>query len=176
MQPTRLLFALVIIGSACAAPAKDASSAQAAVAASPVKAIPDDPMDRRIAVDQGYSLLTATMLNHDLAMIAGLYATDASLTLPDTVVHGARNIADRLAKLAQSKSMTGFQRTSSSITIMDDSTVADSGSFVMVSMRSPTDSVMDHGAYRTRWRARVGDWVILDDHIIPGPGKKSGAR
>lgn len=176
MQPTRLLFALVILGSACAAPAKDASSAQAAVAAPPIKAIPDDPMDRRIAVDQGYSLLAATMLNHDLAMIASLYATDASLTLPDSVVHGARNIADRLAKLARSKSMTDFQRTSSSITVMDDSTVADSGSFVMVSMRSPTDSVMDHGAYRTRWRARVGDWVILEDRIIPGPSRKSGAR
>jgi hypothetical protein len=29
-----------------------------------------------------------------------------------------------------------------------------------------------------KWRARpgVGNWVILEDQIIPGPGKKTGTR
>jgi ketosteroid isomerase-like protein len=177
MQPTRLLLAIALAGSACAAPAKDASSTQAAVAP-PVKAIPDDPMDRRIAVDQGYSLLAATMQNHDLPMIAGLYAPDASLMLPDSTVRGARAVAARLALLAQSKSMVAFNRTSLGLTVIDDSTIADSGSFVMVSRRSPTDSVMSQGMYHTLWRARpgIGNWVILEDHILPGAGKKKGAR
>lgn len=177
MQPTRLLLAFALASLACGAPASDASSTQAG-AVPPVKAIPDDPMDRRIAVEQGYSLISATMQNGDLAMIAGLYAPDAVLMLPDSTVRGAPNIAGWLVALARSKSMAGFHRTSSRLTVVDDSTVADSGSYVMVSRRSLTDSVLDPGVYRARWRARpgIGNWVILEDHIIPDPGKKTGTR
>lgn len=177
MQPTRLLLAIVLVGSACAAPAKDAPSSQAAIAA-PVKAIPDDPIERRVAVDQGYSLLGATMLNHDLPMLASLYARDALLAFPDTTVRGAPAVAARLAQLAQSKSVVAFNRTSLGLRIVDDSTIADSGSFVMISRRSPTDSVMNPGMYHTLWRARpgLGNWVILEDRILPGAGRRKNLK
>jgi hypothetical protein len=175
MQPTRLLLAFALAGLACAAPAKD-TAAKTAAPAQPL--IPEDPVERRTTVGTGYALVTAMMVNNDARSIVALYVPDATLILPDTTVHNAPAIATRWVNLAQGKSMADFQRSSLAMSILDDSTLADSGSYVMVSRRSPTDSVMAPGVYRTRWRARpgIGNWVILEDQIIPGPGKKSGTR
>lgn len=80
--------------------------------------------------------------------------------------------------LARSKSMAHFQRNSLAMTILDDSTLADSGSYVMTLKRPSQDSVFERGQYSARWRARagIGTWVILEDRILPGSSRKTGSR
>ena len=175
MQPTRLLLAFALAGLACAAPAKD-NTAETAAPAQPL--IPEDPVERQTTVGTGYALVTAMMVNNDARSIIGLYVPDATLILPDTTVHNAPAIATRWVNLAQGKAMADFQRSSVAMSVLDDSTLADSGSYLMILRRSPKDSVLERGLYTAKWRARpgVGTWVILEDHIIPGPGKKTGAK
>jgi ketosteroid isomerase-like protein len=165
----------VIASSACNAPAKD-TTAKAATSALPL--IPQDKSARQAAIGGGYSLVTAMMLNKDARAIAGMYATDAILFLPDSTVRNAPAIATRWVQLAQARSMADFERTSLGIAIIDDSTLADSGSYLMILKRTARDSVLERGQYQARWRARpgTGSWVILEDHIIPAAGKKKGAR
>lgn len=136
--------------------------------------IPADPLKRQIAVMEGYALATATMINHDARVLSKVYAPDATLTTPDSTLSGVVAVAKHLIGLAQSKSLADFQRTSRGMRIIDDSTLADSGTYVMVLKRSAKDSVMEHGTYRSHWRARKNssDWVILEDHLTPTAGKK----
>ncbi len=189
-------FAFALVGSACSSPVNkvpdknapaiepavitlpSATPATPAVADKPtLKLIPQNPEDRRIVLAQGYSLAAATMKGGDVKMLVTLYATDATLSLPDTTVRGAPAIATQLASLARSKSMDDFQRTSRTLTIVDDSTLADSGSYMMVLKRTPKDSVLERGRYTARWRVRKGaDWVMIEDHIAPNAGKKQGAK
>jgi len=173
-RPFILLVAL-IASSACNAPARD-TTARAATSAVPL--IPPDQGARQAAVGGGYSLVTAMMVNKDARAIAGMYATDAVLYLPDSAVHNAPAIAAHWVHLVQAKSMADFERTSLGIAIIDDSTLADSGAYLMILKRTAKDSVLERGQYRARWRARpgVGTWVMLEDHVIPAAGKKKGAR
>ena len=175
MQPTRLLLAFALAGVACGAPAKD-TAAETAAPAQPL--IPEDPVERRTTVGTGYALVTAMMVNNDARSIVALYIPDATLILPDSTVHNAPAIATRWVALAQAKAMADFQRSSVAMSVLDDSTLADSGSYLMILKRTPRDSVLERGLYTAKWRARpgVGNWVMPEDHIIPGPGKKTGAR
>ena len=175
MKPTRFLLAFALAGFACTTPARD-TAAETAASAEPL--IPEDQLQRQMAVGNGYALVTAMMVNGDARSIVAMYVPDAKLTLPDTTVHNAPSIATRWVSLAQGKSMADFQRSSLAMSILDDSTLADSGSYLMILRRSPRDSVLERGLYTAKWRARpgVGNWVILEDQIIPGAGKKTGAR
>jgi len=170
------LFSVVLLaGSACTAPAKDTT---AKAVATPRPLIPQDQMQRQSAVATGYALVTAMMVNKDGRSIVGMYAPDAILVLPDSTVRNAPAIATRWVQLAQAKAMADFQRSSLGMTVIDDSTLADSGLYLMILKRTPTDSVLERGRYQALWRARpnVGEWVILEDHIAPVAGKKKGAR
>lgn len=175
MRRLFLLLAALITGSACNAPAKD-TTAKAATPTVPL--IPQDQFQRQAQVGGGYSLVTAMMVNRDARSIVGLYAPDAILVLPDSTVHNAPAIASRWVQLAQAMSMADFQRSSLGMSIIDDSTLADSGSYLMTVKRTPKDSVIQRGRYQARWRARAGtgSWVMLEDHIIPDASKKKGAR
>jgi hypothetical protein len=123
---------------------------------------------------QGYSLATATMINHDARVLSKVYAPDAKLTTPDSTLSGVVAVAKHLIALAQSKSLADFQRTSRGMRVIDDSTLADSGTYVMVLKRSAKDSVMERGTYAAQWRARknFSDWVILEDCLTPTGSKK----
>ena len=175
MRRLFILLVTLIASSACNAPVKD-TSAKAATSTLPL--IPQDQFQRQAAVGGGYSLVTAMMLNKDIRSIVGMYAPDAILVLPDSTVRNAPAIATHWVQLAQAKSMTGFERSSFRISIIDDSTLADSGSYLMILKRTAKDSVIERGQYQARWRARpgTGSWVMLEDHIIPAAGKKKGAR
>lgn len=175
MRRLFILLVTLIASSACNAPAKD-TSAKAATSALPL--IPQDQFQRQAAVGGGYSLLTAMMINKDARSIAGMYAPDAILVLPDSTVRNAPAIATRWVQLAQATSLADFQRSSLGMSIIDDSTLADSGSYLMTVKRTPKDSVIQRGRYLARWRARpgTGSWMMLEDHIIPAAGKKKGAR
>ncbi len=143
-----------------------------------VKIIPDDPTERNIAVEQPYSLAAFTMRNGDIGMLASVYAPTATLKLPDTTVSTNQSIAESLHRFAISKSMAYFQRTSRRLTITDDSTLVDSGTYALMTSRTKGDTITEKGQYIARWRARPSgkNWVMLEDQILPGKieKKKSG--
>lgn len=141
--------------------------------------IPEDPVQRATAVSTGYSLATATMLNNDARMLGQLYAPNAVLRVPDSTVTGMPAVVRQLLALARSKSLADFQRRSLGSRILDDSTLLDSGTYVMVLKRSPQDSTLERGRYAATWRARtnVAQWVILEDDLRPDQrAKAKGAR
>lgn len=172
MRRLFLFSVALLVGSACAAPAKDATAKAAGPA---VPLIPQDQLQRQMNISAGYSLVTAMMVNKDGRSIVGMYAPDAVLVLPDSTIRNAPAIAAQWVQLAQAKSMADFQRTSQGMSVIDDSTLADSGSYLMVLRRTPKDSVLERGRYRALWRARLGSgsWVMLEDHILPAASKKS---
>jgi hypothetical protein len=195
----RLLLPVAVLGiAACGSPATQNSTAQdpKAPASEPAvievplnvpkpvmpeapkpSIIPVDPMQRAAAVSSGYSLANATMLFGDGKMLSQLYSTDAELKTPETTVLGNSAIVTHLLTLARSKSLANFERTSQGIRIIDDSTLMDSGSYVMLLKRTAQDSVRERGRYVTKWRARTDmtKWVILEDALKPAV-KPKGAK
>lgn len=192
MKSARLLIVAALAIAACGSPAKKdpnapaldpavvnmpseaqkspAARATEAAAVPKSKLIPADSMQRVFAVSQGYSLVTAMMINQDTKMLGGMYAGDATLSLPDSTVHGVVAIVRQLTTLARTKALEEFQRTSKGMRILDDSTLADSGTYVMTSKRTPTAAVTERGRYATTWRARgsdPGSWVMITDRITP---------
>ncbi len=157
------------------APALPTPAAAAASTSPKSTLIPADPHERLIALGQGYSLVTATMINQDIRMLSGLYAPDAQLTLPDTAVRGVPAVALKWAALAKAKSLYDFQRNTKGMRVLDDSTLADSGVYLMILKRTARDSIIERGRYASTWRARAGgygNWVMLDDRIAPDVAKK----
>lgn len=141
--------------------------------------IPADPVQRLIPVSAGYSLATATMINDDARVLGQLYAPNAVLRVPDSTVTGMPAVVRQLLSLARSKSLAEFQRRSLGTRILDDSTLLDSGTYVMVLRRSPKDSSLERGRYTATWRAHtdVTKWVILEDYLKPDlPARTKGAR
>lgn len=196
MKSVNLVLVAALTIAACGSPAKkdpDAPALDAAVINMPSEAqksadtkaaemaavpksklIPADSTQRVIAVSQGYALATAMMVNQDGRSLGGLYAGDATLSLPDSTVKGVVAIIRQLTTLARTKSLADFQRTSKGMRLVDDSTLADSGTYVMILKRTPRDSVFERGRYATTWRARGGgpsSWVMTADRITPNAGK-----
>jgi len=118
-----------------------------------------------------YSLLAAAMVNGDARMVGTLYAPDAELSMPDGAWSGVVNIASNLAALGRQKSLADFRR-SSQRHVLADSTVVDSGTFVITVKRSGADSVYERGTYATRWRIKAdGNWLMEQD-MLRRAGKK----
>src|SRR5512139_27495 len=72
--------------------------------------IPDDQQQRSSAVLQGYSLVAATMANHDARLLSQLYDFNAVLHAPDTTVSGGPAVVRYLVEMARKNSMSDFQR------------------------------------------------------------------
>ncbi len=160
-------------------PSRAQTPAPAAPDAPKAAIIPEDLVQRTTAVSAGYGLATATMINNDARMLGQLYAPNAVLRVPDTTVTGMPAVVRQLLTLARSKSLTEFQRRSQGMRILDDSTLLDSGTYVMVLKRSPNDSALERGRYAATWRARtdVTQWVILEDYLRPDrPVKTRSSR
>lgn len=141
--------------------------------------IPEDIAQRMVPVTGGYSLAAATMIMNDPRMLGQVYAPNAVLRVPDSTVTGMPAVVRQLLSLAQSKSLADFQRRSIGTRILDDSTLLDSGTYVMVLRRSEKDSVLERGRYAATWRARkdLTQWVILEDVLRPNqPTRTKGAK
>jgi len=134
---------------------------------SPDSPIPPDSMQRVNDVGVAYALIAATMVRQDGYTLNQLYAPNATLKVPDSTITGGANIVRSLLKLGKSKGLSEFRRTSALLQIADDSTLVDSGSYVMVTKRTEKDSTIEQGTYATRWRVRprAGSWVVLEDAI-----------
>jgi hypothetical protein len=197
MRRVSLLFVAALGIVACGSPAsKQDSKAPAnepAVVSAPVNVptpvaepaskksalIPDDQRQVAIILSQGYGLATATMIHQDARMLGQLYAPDAVLHVPDSTVTGLLAVTHSWLEFAHSRSLTEFQRITRGQRILDDSTLTDSGTYQMIFKRTEKDSVTEHGAYRTTWRARrdISKWVMLEDAIRPGKSAKNkGAK
>jgi len=160
-------------------PSRAQQAAPIAADAPKFTVIPEDLAQRMAPVTAGYSLATATMLMNDSRVLGELYAPNAVLRIPDTTVTGMPAVVRQLLSLARSKSLADFQRLSLGTRILDDSTLLDSGTYVMTLRRSPKDSVLERGRYAATWRARkdVTRWVILEDYLQPDQrAKAKGAR
>ncbi len=141
--------------------------------------IPLNPVQRNNAVLQGYAVVAATTVNHDAHMLSQMYDYNAVLHAPDSTVNGSLSITKYLLDLAQKKSLTDWPRITQGQRIVDDSTLVDSGLYRMVLKRSPKDSTIQDGHYKSTWRARkdVTKWVLLEDLITPDAhGKKKTAK
>lgn len=201
MRRLYLPVLVVIVVAACGAPSKqdaipqdrNAPALEPAVVSVPLNVpvpsvdapndrrtslIPADSMQRVFVVHGGYSLVTAMMINQDGRTLNQMYAPTSVLHLPDSTISGNTDIVRRLLFLAQSKSLSDFQRTSLGMRTLDDSTIADSGRYVMTLKRPQGTAVQERGTYATTWRARrdATKWVILEDRIQPtaAPKQKAG--
>lgn len=156
-------------------PSRVQTSAPVASDAPKSAIIPEDSVQRMTAVTAGYSLATATMINNDARMLGRIYAPNAVLRVPDSTVTGMPAVVRQLLSLARSKSLTAFERRSLGMRILDDSTLMDSGTYVMVLKRSPKDSTLERGRYAATWRARtdVSQWVILEDYLNPNQSARA---
>ncbi|MBA4071138.1 MAG: hypothetical protein C0497_04770 [Gemmatimonas sp.] len=159
-------------------PSPAQATALAASEAPKAAIIPEDLVQRMTPVSAGYSLVTATMLMNDARVLGQIYAPHAVLRVPDSTVTGMPAVVRQLLSLARSKSLADFQRLSLGTRILDDSTLLDSGTYVMTLRRSPKDSVLERGRYAATWRARtdITKWVILEDYLKPDQPAKKGAR
>lgn len=147
-------------------------------ASSAPKLIPDDPTERNAVLSTGYALVTATMINQDARVLGTLYAPDAQLHTPAGTLSGVAPVVRRLLDLSRTKSLSEFQRMSQHVRLVDDSTLVDSGSYVMTSKRQAKDSTMERGQYVATWRARTArdKWVMLEDALTPAAPSRGKAK
>jgi len=194
-----VLFAVIVLGiAACGSPAPQKNTDAGAPALEPAVVnaplnlpklpepaapqstlIPNDQGARNNALLQGYSMVTATMANRDSRMLAQMYAPSAVFQSPDSTIKGQQAVVLYLINLAQSKSLSDFQRITHGQRILDDSTLADSGLYRMILKRSAKDSTVQDGRYKSTWRVRkdISQWVMLEDAITPNARqKKRGAK
>lgn len=136
---------------------------------------PSTPKEMLQVLGSNYAILGLAIVSGDRRMIGATYAPDAELTTPDTTLHGAVAIAQSMGQMGPRNSLREFRRTPRA-TNVQDSTVTDSGAYVILSKRAGADSLVERGTYATVWRARAGgkNWVILTDHIshMSGTRKK----
>jgi hypothetical protein len=141
----------------------------------PVKEPPRPIVDENqlvVKLAQNYSLLAAAMVNGDARMIGSLYAPDAEFSMPDGAWSGVANIATNLASLGRQKSLSDFQRRTARH-LLTDSTVVDSGAFLITIKRAGADSVYERGSYATRWRIKAdGNWLMERDMLTIARKKK----
>jgi hypothetical protein len=83
-------------------------------------------------------------------------------------------IANGLANLGPAKSLRDFRRRSL-VTRIVDSTVIDSGTYVILTKRPGADSLFERGRYATVWRIHAPpmNWLIMHDHLYRETQRKS---
>jgi ketosteroid isomerase-like protein len=130
--------------------------------------------DARRTVSGNFAVLGAAITYGDLRMLATLFAPDAEVITPDTTYKGIPAIVNGFGRLAAGKSLLGFERTSLTAKMVD-STVFDSGVYVVKARRTGADSLLEKGRYATVWRIMPPprDWVITRDHLYRDRGKKT---
>ena len=183
---------LCLLALACTAPKSDKASslkdpgAPAVIQAPPV-ILPADTTKRpsagspavqldaaRQTIATNYAVLGAAIAFGDRRMIGTSYAPDAEVVTPGRQFKGLNAIVSGLASLGVGKSLKEFQRRSLITTIVD-STVVDSGTYVMLIKRVGADTAFERGRYATTWRIvpPPHDWVIVSDHLFSPGAKKT---
>jgi hypothetical protein len=120
-----------------------------------------------------FAVLGAAIAFGDRQMIGANFAPDAEVVTPDTTYKGLVAIANGLGRLGRANSLRDFQRRSVTMKIVD-STVIDSGVYVVLTKRPGADSVLERGRYATTWRIHPppGEWLITHDRLYRDPARK----
>lgn len=124
----------------------------------------------KTTMTRNYAILGMAISRGDRQMIGLQYAPDAKLTTPAGTMTGANAIEHLYSGLTGLKT---FQRMSL-VTKIVDSTIADSGMYVMVIKRAGVaDSSVERGNYAAVWRVRAEpqEWFMTKDHLYPVPRK-----
>ncbi len=109
----------------------------------------------------------------DQRMLGTIYAPDAVLQTPDSSYRGVAGVAAELIALARRTGMADFVRTSLVTVILKDSTVGDSGTYVITSKREgAAPKVVQRGRYGATWKVRPEgeDWLLVSDRLHPEGG------
>lgn len=180
------LLALVGVAAACGAEqAKNDPNRPAVVEAPPI-VLPSDtakvdsmPAFReRVAqltaeLAREYALLGAAMVLDDRRMIAAPYADGAILTIGDSSYTGKTAISFALADFARRNSLKDMTRTTRAIATVD-STVVDSGSYIVRGQRPGGALEQSTGRYIAVWLHHADNqWVLRRDSIMPASRPKS---
>lgn len=130
-----------------------------------------DDASRTIAVN--YSVLGAAMVNGDARTVGTFFAPDAEMVTPDATYRGAEAIAKEFAGMGKAKSLRDFSRRSLR-TEVSGTTVADSGEYVILTMRTGADSLLERGRYASTWRVNPApqSWVMTKDRLYRDRGRK----
>jgi hypothetical protein len=159
----------------------------AAVVRGPAVVLPSDTMkpdttrppvvaitDAQRSIATNFAILGAAIAFGDRRMIAANYDANADVITPDTTYKGSVAIANGFANLGPAKSLRDFRRRSL-VTKIVDSTVVDSGAYVILSKRSGADSLFERGRYATVWRIHAPpmNWLIVHDRLYREPSRKS---
>lgn len=128
--------------------------------------VPEDVA--RLTVTRNYSFVGAGMVNHDFRLLAAFYSPDAEFTTPRGRVRGKSAIVQEYRNLAMDGSVQDFQRLSNVLKLVD-STVVDSGQYIVVRKKSRSETAQETGAYASVWRIHPPpmDWVMFRDRLYP---------
>lgn len=119
-----------------------------------------------------YAILGTAMVLDDRRMIAAPYADDAILTIGDSSYTGKTAIAFALSALARRNSLKDMTRTTRAIATLD-STVVDSGSYIMSGQRTGGALEQSTGSYIAVWLHHSDNrWVLRRDSITPATKSK----
>ena len=194
MRPIRtltlwLLAVLVVVAGACSPSGKADDPNKPALVKGPPVVLPSDTLKpdtvgaaranldaARIELTQNYAVLSAAAIFGDQRMLNSMYAPNAVLLMSDSTFNGAAAAAAEMAALARRISMTEMQRAPLATTLLPDSVVSDSGSYVITSKRGAQNAVVQRGVYSARWRMHAPGtpWTLMADRLIPltsVPGK-----
>lgn len=119
---------------------------------------------------KNFALLEATLVFGDLSTARSNYHPQAELTLADSTVRGAQNIAVALVDFAKTRSMSEFKRTTAAIHAnWADSTAIDSGKYQILTKRAGGSALVETGRFVTVWRlhAPPTEWSIVRDELKP---------
>jgi hypothetical protein len=116
---------------------------------------------------QGYAVISASLAFRDPALLREVYSPDAVLQTPDSTYRGLAAVSAGLAALARGASITELRRSPDRILMGPDSTVLDSGTYVIVSKREGGPEREQRGRYGATWRmlAPPMAWALKSDRL-----------
>ena len=120
-----------------------------------------------------FAVLGAAIAYGDRRMIGANFAPDAEVITPEATYKGVVAIANAFGRLGPAKSLRDFRRRSLVMKIVDSS-VVDSGVYVVLTKRPGADSVYERGRYATTWRIHPPpmDWLITQDRLYHDATRK----
>ncbi len=126
----------------------------------------------RTQLSKLYALAGAGLSFVDPKLISAAYAPTAQLTTPNGTFTGTQAILKEYQSFGMDGSVKDFQRQSAKRTIVD-STVVDSGAYLVVRQRAKAAAITEQGAYAAEWRIHAPpmEWVMTKDHLYPAKKK-----
>jgi hypothetical protein len=120
----------------------------------------------RMMISRDYALSGAGLAMMDPDLLISGYAPAAELTTPNGKFTGKAEILKEYKSFGMDGTVKEFRRQSAVLKVVD-STVVDSGTYIVLRKRVRGDSTVESGAYAAVWRINAPplDWVMTKDHL-----------